>query len=74
MMWKKFLPPFVNYFSDEEIGGENGMRFFMKTSEFKNLNVGIVLDEGLATPSNCYTAFYGERNLWCKLIFSIAEI
>ena len=38
----------------------------MKTDVFKSLNIGIALDEGLATPGDRYTAFYGERTIWCK--------
>lgn len=57
------------FFAEEEIIGEKGMRYFMKSSEFAQLNIGIALDEGLATPDNSYTAFYGERSTWCKLLY-----
>jgi len=32
--------------------------------EFKRLNVGVAIDEGLANPRDAYTLFYGERTLW----------
>lgn len=32
---------------DEEIGGHDGMEKFVKTQDFKNLNAGVVLDEGM---------------------------
>jgi len=49
---------------DEEIGGKKGMKAFMETDFFKDLNIGFVLDEGLANPANKYSVFYGERALW----------
>lgn len=42
------------------------MKAFMETDFFKDLNIGFVLDEGLANPANKYSVFYGERALWCK--------
>ena len=32
--------------ADEEIGGHLGMEKFVHMKEFKNLNVGLALDEG----------------------------
>ncbi|XP_062923825.1 aminoacylase-1B-like [Mobula hypostoma] len=49
---------------DEEIGGFNGMDKLIKREEFRALNIGFALDEGLANPGDAFTAFYGERNLW----------
>lgn len=49
---------------DEEVGGFRGMSLFVKSPEFKALNVGFVLDEGLANPTDAYTVFYGERSCW----------
>jgi len=46
---------------DEEIGGQYGMGEFIKHPSFKNMNIGLCLDEGLASPSDCFTVFYGER-------------
>jgi len=40
--------------ADEEIGGHKGMVMFIKTPEFKNLNVGFALDEGLFVCFNVY--------------------
>ena len=33
-------------FADEEIGGFLGMNLFVKTEDFKKMNVGFALDEG----------------------------
>jgi len=60
----KFLRTiYLTYVADEEIGGE-GMKYFIKTEEFKRMNVGLVLDEGLANPTEAFTVFYGERVPW----------
>ena len=48
---------------DEEIGGADGMGVFLKSDLYAGLNVGVVLDEGLANPENAYTVFYGERQV-----------
>lgn len=57
---------FPLWFSDEEIGGINGMFAFCKTAEFLALNAGFALDEGITSPSDVYTLFYAERSSWCK--------
>ena len=43
---------------DEETGGEYGMQQFVQTDEFKALNIGFALDEGIANPNDEYTVFY----------------
>lgn len=40
------------------------MATFVKTQEFKNLNIGFALDEGVVTPIKEYILFYGEKVLW----------
>uniref|UniRef100_A0A3P8UJD2 Aminoacylase 1 n=1 Tax=Cynoglossus semilaevis TaxID=244447 RepID=A0A3P8UJD2_CYNSE len=47
-----------------QVGGEKGMETFIKHPEFKKLNIGFALDEGLANPGEAFTVFYGERNPW----------
>ncbi|KAG9330321.1 hypothetical protein JZ751_025683 [Albula glossodonta] len=49
---------------DEEVGGHKGMETFVKHPEFKALNIGFALDEGLANPGESFTVFYGERCPW----------
>ena len=39
------------------------MGVFLKSKLYESLNVGVVLDEGLANPENAYTVFYGERQV-----------
>ena len=62
------------YNLDEQVGGETGMGAFIKTEEFKKLNIGFCLDEGLASPTNAFTVFYGERSAWCKVTVSVQNM
>lgn len=45
---------------DEEIGSQ-GMKLFVETDAFRKLNVGCVLDEGVASPTESFNLYYGER-------------
>jgi aminoacylase len=40
------------------------MKLFVKSEDFKKLNVGFALDEGIACPHNALKVFYGERTAW----------
>jgi aminoacylase len=51
----------LSFLPDEEVGGLDGASRFVASDEFRKLNVGIALDEGLANPENAYSLFYGER-------------
>jgi len=54
----------LTFMPDEEVGGVLGMQAFLKSNEWKKLNVGFALDEGLANPTEKFTVFYGERMPW----------
>ncbi|XP_028169805.1 aminoacylase-1A-like [Ostrinia furnacalis] len=54
----------LSFVPDEEIGGGPGMAEFVKTDGFKGLNVGFSLDEGLASATDDYVVFNGERSIW----------
>lgn len=56
----------VCFVPDEEIGGILGMKTFVNTTEFEALNVGFALDEGIASPTEEFPVFYGERSIWCR--------
>lgn len=60
----------ITTFVDEEIGGIEGMKKFVETNDFKNLNVGFSIDEGMASPTEEFVLFYGERCIWRKFVFS----
>jgi len=62
---KKFLRTLhICFAPDEEVGGADGLGKFVETQDFANLNVGVALDEGLASPTEAFTVFYGERAPW----------
>lgn len=48
------------------MGGRRGMRPFVESKEFRALNVGFGLDEGLASPTEEFPVFYAERSVWRK--------
>lgn len=54
----------LTYVPDEEVGGREGMKLFVKTPQFQTLNVGFALDEGLANPTEAFRLFYAERAAW----------
>lgn len=45
------------------------MMKFVKTKHFTDLNVGLVLDEGLASATDEYCIYYSERLRWSLRIF-----
>ncbi|KAL5199400.1 hypothetical protein ABZP36_020603 [Zizania latifolia] len=62
-----FIPDrniYITFVPDEEIGGHEGVEAFVASKEFKDMNVGLILDEGLASPGEEYRVFYGERSPW----------
>ncbi|KAF5298075.1 hypothetical protein FQA39_LY11843 [Lamprigera yunnana] len=54
----------ISFVPDEEIGGAVGMQKFVESRDFKILNVGFALDEGMASANEVFRIFYGERNIW----------
>lgn len=55
---------FVLFVPDEELSGVKGMQKFVASPKLKEINAGLALDEGLASPGSKYTVFYGERKIW----------
>ncbi|KAF4530315.1 hypothetical protein B566_EDAN018457 [Ephemera danica] len=58
----------ITFVPDEETGGVNGMNKFVKTREFQQLNVGFALDEGIASATDEYLVYYGERVLCSNVV------
>ncbi|XP_034951255.1 aminoacylase-1-like [Chelonus insularis] len=54
----------MSFVPDEETGGVLGMESFVTTADFKALNVGFALDEGVASPGENFYIFNGERAIW----------
>ncbi|KAE8721853.1 expansin-A20-like [Hibiscus syriacus] len=61
---------YLSFVPDEEIGGLAGAQKLASSDVFKDMNVGIALDEGLASPNENYRLFYGERAPWMLVIKS----
>jgi aminoacylase len=53
-----------SFVADEELGGREGMELFVLSEKFKALNIGLAIDEGLASPDEVVPLFYGERNVF----------
>ena len=54
----------VLYVPDEEVGGLRGMKLLLANDILTPLNVGVALDEGLASPDERYSVFWGERKIY----------
>ncbi|KAK9286765.1 hypothetical protein L1049_015169 [Liquidambar formosana] len=59
---------YLSFVPDEEIGGHDGAEKFADSDIFNKMNVGIVVDEGLASPNENYRVFYAERCPWWLVI------
>ena len=65
MKLQKYLALFLcSFIADEELGGHDGMKQYVVSKEFKKLNIGLALDEGLASPTEVMPVYYGERNVY----------
>ena len=54
----------LSYVPDEETGGVDGVMKWVSTKSFQDLNVGMVLDEGLSSETDDFLMFNGERTVW----------
>jgi aminoacylase len=55
---------YLTFVPDEEIGG-SGMAAFLSSKLYKSLpGIALALDEGLASTTDTYAVFYGERLPW----------
>lgn len=64
---RNFIPDrtiHISYVPDEEIGGFDGAAKFVLSKEFKELNVGFMMDEGQASPGDEFRVFYADRSPW----------
>lgn len=59
----------VTFVPDEEIFGPDGMKAFVHSDDFKELNVGFLLDEGISSENEVFKVFYGERTCWREFDF-----
>uniref|UniRef100_A0A7S3LG95 N-acyl-aliphatic-L-amino acid amidohydrolase n=1 Tax=Amphora coffeiformis TaxID=265554 RepID=A0A7S3LG95_9STRA len=62
--WQPARSIYLSFVPDEEIGGA-GMAAFLESSLYKSLpGIAMALDEGLASTTDTYAVFYGERLPW----------
>lgn len=61
----------ILYVPEEEVGGFDGMQKFVESKEFKELNVGFMMDEGQASPSDEFRVFYADRTPWHMVIKAV---
>ncbi|WOG83260.1 hypothetical protein DCAR_0102435 [Daucus carota subsp. sativus] len=59
---------YLSYVPDEEVGGNDGAKRFVDSFIFEKMNVGVVVDEGGASPDEYYRVFYAERTPWWLVI------
>ncbi|MQL76625.1 hypothetical protein Taro_009007 [Colocasia esculenta] len=59
---------YLSFVPDEEIGGRDGAEMFAASDRFRDLGVGVVLDEGLPSTGGEYRVFYGEKSPWWTVI------
>ncbi|RZF35014.1 hypothetical protein LSTR_LSTR013031 [Laodelphax striatellus] len=64
----------LSFVPDEEIGGVAGMGEFVKSDEFRELNIGCALDEGMASPGEEFVVFNGERSIWLFEYLSLGGV
>lgn len=55
---------YICFTCEEEKGGFDGMHDFVHTDEFKQLNVGLSLDEAGVSEEEWFPCFYAERTCW----------
>ncbi|WOK98860.1 aminoacylase-1-like [Canna indica] len=61
----------VSLVPDEEIGGADGAAKFSASEQFRELNVGFVLDEGQASPTDEFRVFYADRSPWSLIVRAV---
>ncbi|KAL6522197.1 hypothetical protein OROMI_032074 [Orobanche minor] len=61
----------ISYVPDEEVGGFDGMAKFVESKEFRELNLGFVLDEGQSSVNDEFRVFFADRSPWNLVIKAI---
>ncbi|XP_014476848.1 PREDICTED: aminoacylase-1-like [Dinoponera quadriceps] len=51
----------VSFVPDEEIGGELGMKKYVRSEHFKSLNVGFALDENVSSSTPTFVVAFDEK-------------
>lgn len=53
----------ISFGAEEELGGAEGMKLFVESQMFHDLNICFALDEGMATPKEVVPVFHAERTV-----------
>jgi aminoacylase len=61
----------ISLVPDEEIGGGDGFEKFSRSVEFRALNIGFMLDEGQASPTDVLRVFYADRLVWRLIVKAV---
>ncbi|EFH55810.1 hypothetical protein ARALYDRAFT_902649 [Arabidopsis lyrata subsp. lyrata] len=64
---------YVLFVPDHEHGGTDGVRMFVQSEKFMSLNIAVVLDKGLPSPTESYRVFNGERVPWFLEIQAVGQ-
>jgi aminoacylase len=72
--WRPLRTLHVLLVPDEEVGGNRGMKLFLTSERVKRMNPALVLDEGLASPTDKYSVFYGERKIWWIRVTAVGAV
>ncbi|BBN12274.1 aminoacylase [Marchantia polymorpha subsp. ruderalis] len=62
-----------SYVPDEEVGGADGAEAFVESHEFEELDVAVVVDEGMASMDDSYRVFNREKILWSFVIKAVGS-
>lgn len=54
----------LTYVPDEETGSSMGFVPFIQTDDFRNMNVGFALDEGIPSETNNMEVYYADKTSW----------
>ncbi|KAI3654393.1 hypothetical protein MP228_001112 [Amoeboaphelidium protococcarum] len=74
-LWKPLRTVHIVFVPDEEIGGGDGMKLFIQSDLFKQLNVAFALDEGLACDKpDTFKLYYGERAPWWIKVYATGSV
>lgn len=63
----------LSYVPDEEVGGFDGWAKFARSDEFRELNVGFMMDEGQASVGDEFRVFYADRAPWHLVIKAVGS-
>lgn len=64
---------YLTYVPDEESGSLLGFGPFVKTNDFKNMNVGVFFDEGYPSETNTLDVYYADKASWTVEVIALGH-